>query len=130
MQTPKISKAQLLADNAELRRAVALRDEYMLHALKGEVHFISKGTTRLGYCGATRAHGGVVCEFICENNRAVMVAGFYYFEPRRDYVRAYPVLGNDQERQDWRTCYERVASEISKEQAEFYAPKVAEACGV
>lgn len=126
MKTP--SKAALLAENAELKHAVGVRDEYLMHAFRGEVSFTSKGRTRLGICGETRAHGGVVLEAFKDVAGVWHVAGVYYWESFYEKARNFPVRHDDTDGQDRRTCASQVAAQVAKKQADFYAPKVAAAC--
>ena len=123
----KTSKANLIQENAQLSAAVAVRDEYLMHAFRGEVTFISKGQTRLGICGETRAHGGVVIESNRDNTGKWYVFGVHYWESFYQRIREYPLRHDDKEGQDLRTCAMQAAAHIAKVQAEFYAPKVLEA---
>ena len=124
MKTP--SKAQLLLDNANLRRSLDLYQEYLTLAFRDGIRHVNKGATRLSYGGACRAHGGIVLESVRHvDSHHRSVVGVFYFEQFRAEVAAYPLRSDDKDGQDRRTCCEQVAQLIAREQADFYAPKVA-----
>lgn len=128
MKTP--SKSELLKENAELRHALEVREQYLSHAFRSEVTFIQKGATRLGICGECRAHGGIVLEANRDNTGKWYVFGVHYWEAFAARVRAYPYRLDDKEGQDLRTCVEQVAKHVADKQADFYSVKTAEACGI
>lgn len=126
MKTPK--KSDLLRENGELRHSLNLHEQYLAHAFRSEVTFIQKGGMRLGICGETRAHGGIVLESARAQDGKMFVVGVFYWESYYQSVRAYPARHDDKEAQDRRTCAEQVAKHVNAKQAAFYAPRVPMAC--
>jgi hypothetical protein len=126
-----LSKSELVKQNAELKSALDVREEYLTHAFRSEVTFIQKGNSRLGICGETRAHGGVVLEAARdEETRKWYVVGVHYWEARNATIAAHPFRHDDKEGLDLRTCYNQAARHVAEAQAKFYAPKIAEVCGI
>ena len=121
-----LNKSDLLKQNEELSHAIWVRDQYLEHAFRGEVTFISKGGQRLGICGETRAHGGIVLEAANDTGKWYVV-GVHYWEAFAQKIRNYPFRHDDKEGQNLRTCVEQASKHIANIQAAFYAPRVADA---
>lgn len=125
-----LKKTDLLSENKRLSAALDVHEAYLMHAFRGEVTFVSKGNVRIGYCGETRAHGGIVLEAMRGDGGQWYVFGVHYFEAWYEGIRNYPVRDDDKERIDLRICATQAASQIAEKQAAFFAPKVAQEMAV
>lgn len=112
---PKPSKADLIAENKKLKNAISVRDLYLSHAFRSEVTFIQKGSMRLGICGETRAHGGIVLHAWRDEGKWNVLT-VEHWETFAQLVRVYPYRHDDKEGHDLRDCVEQVAKHVQAKQ--------------
>lgn len=124
----KINKATLALENTRLSHENTLLNLAVSDLLAQKVKWFRRGNIMLGVSRETGAAGGIVITRQQINDgKGFEFTGVYYWESYRSGIAARSYSSDDADAIPLRQAINDAAAYVSKAQAEFYAPRVAEA---